>query len=238
MNATSLQLHRSFASSRDARAGIVVATGATLLGIAIWMTSPRENREEVRPRPSVPRVRIDDALPEPQKPLKKTPDPEKQKPPAAQVPTRTVQPPKAPPALPTVKTTDPAGGDGPLQSGSVSGDVMGTPGDGTGGPGTAATRLAYRFYATAVTRHIHSHLVNKADPALKRTDFAVTVLVWLRDDGRVDHVDVQHGPSAADPTDIEAGLRAALATMPPLAQPFPVGLPQPLRLAITGRMLN
>jgi protein TonB len=129
-------------------------------------------------------------------------------------------------------------------AGEPGGDELGLDADGVAGSdafGLAARRGGrsllggggdrHAWYAGVVQRDLQTALANNAE-VRRLGDYAVTVSIWLGEDGTVRRTELVNGTS--DPR-IDATLSGALAAGMRLSREPPDDLPQPIRLRITSR---
>jgi protein TonB len=110
------------------------------------------------------------------------------------------------------------------------GDV-GEGGNGIGGTGTGAGSMLalYRGYALMVRDALRSEFAERAE--LHGAYYSAVVRVWVEQDGRIRHVDLEQPTGIAS---IDAALRAAMQSTSTLNQPPPEDMPQPIRLRIVS----
>lgn len=119
-----------------------------------------------------------------------------------------------------------AAGEGasPFAAGAVANDYIGGKvGDGRG--------MQLAFFSNALQRHIQDELARNR--LLKKSDYRVTVKVWIGADGAIRRAELA-GSTGNDDTD--RAIRAALTDLGPLRSAVPENLPQPIKLRITNRM--
>lgn len=171
--------------------------------------------------------------PPPPKPQDKPPPPKPDDKPAPPAPK-----PEDVPQAQALKT-DEAAGDGPgsgLQSGAVTQEYSGQPlgsGTGGGGPALGAQRLAAASWASAANREIGDFL--QADKSLRRHDYRLQVHLWLDGRGRIVRAELLG--STGEPA-VDDALREALQRFPGTRIEPPPGLPLPLRVQLSNRMLG
>jgi protein TonB len=137
--------------------------------------------------------------------------------------------------------SDEAAGEGPgsgLAAGAVTRDYTDQkigPGNSIGGGsgGDASNRLAANTYAHAATKALNEFLVRDKD--VKRLDYKVRVALWLNPVGSLQRVELV-GSTGDEQTD--QALRTALGRFPGIGNPPPAGLPQPMRLLVSNRMMG
>jgi protein TonB len=125
-----------------------------------------------------------------------------------------------------------AAGDGPsaFGAGKVTQEYIGgTPGAGGG----AMNRLAMNSYANAVTRALNEHLAREKDLRLK--NYEVNVHVWLNPDGTLRRAQMVGSTGDAS---IDSTLNESLRRFPGAGRALPEGMPLPLRLLVSNRMLG
>ena len=108
--------------------------------------------------------------------------------------------------------------------------TIGGAGGGTG-VGPAIARAQFVGYRDIVTRHINEQLTRISE--LRSTDGQVAVLVWVDRSGRIDRVDLRD----ATPRQVELITRSLLGS-PPLREPPPTALPQPVWVLVNLRDLG
>lgn len=167
--------------------------------------------------------------PPPKEEKKPEPKPEENKPqPQEQKPV------EAPPEPQQLKMEG-AAGDGPsaFSAGSVSSEYKGGA-IGTGGGGTVGDRLAASSYGNAVKREIDTYLQRQA--ALKRAgDYGVPIQIWVRADGGLERFKLVGSTGNADTDQL---IHDALTRFPGFRNPPPSGLPQPISLKLTNRLIG
>jgi protein TonB len=114
--------------------------------------------------------------------------------------------------------------------GGAGGDAFGLVGNKGGRDLLAGGKGGFAFYTNQVQRHLQDELAKNRK--LKRTDYRVTVRVWLSKTGGVQRVDL--GGSSGD-AELDETLRVALAAAPALREGPPENMPQPIRLRIMNR---
>lgn len=168
--------------------------------------------------------------PPPKEEKKPEPKPEENKPQPQEQP----KPVEAPPEPQQLKMEG-AAGDGPsaFSAGSVSSEYKGGA-IGTGGGGTVGDRLAASSYGNAAKREIDTYLQRQA--ALKRAgDYAVPIQVWVRADGGLERFKLVGSTGSAETDQL---IQDALARFPGFRNPPPSGLPQPISLKLTNRLIG
>lgn len=87
------------------------------------------------------------------------------------------------------------------------------------------------WYGAMVKRHLEA--ITRADRRLQGHTFQVVVRLWVDVDGRFAKFDLV-GSSGDE--EVDRTLRELLAVAPPLREPPPQDMPQPVRLRVTGRL--
>ncbi|HTY98236.1 MAG TPA: energy transducer TonB [Rhodocyclaceae bacterium] len=88
----------------------------------------------------------------------------------------------------------------------------------------------FAWYKGVLQRHLQDAL--QGIVALRKKEYRVTVKLWLLPDGAVSRVELVGSTGNGD---IDDKLRSGLATLPPLAERPPDGLPQPVTMRLTSR---
>jgi protein TonB len=86
------------------------------------------------------------------------------------------------------------------------------------------------WFKTVLQRYVQAALQN--DAKLRKDDYRVVIRLWLAPDGAVSRAELV---SSTGNSDTDERLRAGLATLPPLAERPPEGLPQPVTMRVTSR---
>lgn len=170
--------------------------------------------------------------PPPPKPQDKPPPPKPDDKPAPPAP-KTPEPQQA-----QMLKSDEAPGSGPgggLVAGEVkqeySGQPVGT--GGGGGPALGANRLAAASYASTANRELSDFL--QGDKTLRRHGYRLQVHLWLDERGRISRAELMGSSGDAS---VDAALREALQRFPGTRSEPPAGLPQPLRVQLSNRMIG
>lgn len=213
-----------------------IVSGVVLLAVALLLAAcsggepPPRKQQRIVLLPAAP-----PPPPPPPKPEERPPPRPLDKPLAQDLP----KPAEAP--QPQALKTDEAAGNGPgngLAAGAVTQDYNGQPtGAGTALGGSGATdgaaRLAATVYGNATTRALNEFLVR--DKSIKLSDYKVRVALWLGSQGRLRRVELLD--STGDPQ-TDASLREALNRFPGTQTPPPPGLPQPMRVLVSNRLMG
>lgn len=102
----------------------------------------------------------------------------------------------------------------------------GGPGGGVGG----ASRLQFAFYTNQLQQRVHEEI--SRHQKLRDGDYRAVVLVWIGRDGRIQRAEVRGTSGDANRDRL---IQTALTDMPPLREPPPENMPQPVQLRITSR---
>ena len=81
---------------------------------------------------------------------------------------------------------------------------------------------------------VQSHLVAQLskDDKLRRSDYRVQLRIWFATDGRIERFELIDSTGSKE---VDDQIKLALHNMPPLKQPPPADLPQPVKLRLTSR---
>ena len=210
---------------------------ALLATLALWSLAGCDS-EPGKPRKQQMVKLLPDTPPPPPPP----PKPEDRPPPRAQDKPQPQEAPKPVDApLPQALKSDEAAGSGPgngLQAGAVTQDYtdqkigQGTS-IGSSGGDNLGNRLAANAFGNATTRALNEFLVR--DRAVKLRDYQVRVELWLTASGGLQRAELVD--SSGDPSTDQA-LRAALSRFPGSSGAPPAGLPLPLRVLVSNRMMG
>ncbi len=91
-------------------------------------------------------------------------------------------------------------------------------------------RARFAWFAGQVQSHLKTYLRRR--PELRETNYQVVLRVWFDRDGRVERYEMVGSSGNAE---LDRELRASLDTLPPLLQPPPADMPQPVKLRISNR---
>lgn len=91
-------------------------------------------------------------------------------------------------------------------------------------------RARFAWFTGQVQSHLKMNLRRR--PELRETDYQVVLRVWFGRDGRVERYEL--AGSSGNP-EIDRNLRLSLDALPPLSQPPPADMPQPVTLRISNR---
>jgi protein TonB len=215
-----------------------LATWAVVLaiaGAAVWLAREHLLKEEPRDRRIAQRVRLLDAPKPPppppppkveEKPLEVRPGRELDVPSdlAAQAPG-----PKEPAERLAVDAEGTGGSDAfGLAARRGGRDITSI---GTEKPGGGGSGVAWAWYGGVIKRHLED--VARTEKRLQGRAYQVVVQVWVAPDGRVVKFAVL-GSSGHE--EVDRALREVLAGAPPLREPPPQDMPQPVRLRFTSRV--
>jgi len=165
------------------------------------------------------------------------PPPPEQKPPEPEVKTEVKMPePEQPPEQPAQDEAPPPGEQLGLDAdANGSGDAFGLAArkggrDITtlGGPSGGGRGPAW--FAGLVQSHLQAQLYK--EDKLRRSDYKVQLRVWFAPDGRIERFELVDSTGNKD---VDDQIKLALHNMPPLKQPPPPDLPQPVKLRLTSR---
>jgi protein TonB len=106
--------------------------------------------------------------------------------------------------------------------------TIGSDKSGGGGTGIAPD---WGWYGGIVKRHFETIL--QSDERLQGHAFVVMLRLWISPDGRTGNVDMVGSTGDAE---IDQVVKDVLAGAPPLRQPPPSDMPQPVRVRITARL--
>lgn len=208
-------------------AGGIVLTVAAIVGIVLsFMTEGKPKRRTViqqiavlRPPPPPPPPKPEEKPPEPEIEKQEVKLPEPDTPPEPQQ----AEAPATPDLGVDAKGT--GNGDSFGLVGKPGGKDITTIGSGKGGD-----RTQFSFFAGSMQRHFAEQF--NRNEKLKSRDYRVVIRVWVATDGRVERFELS-GSSGNEETDV--AIRLALSQMPPMAEPPPENMPQPVRLRMTSR---
>jgi TonB family protein len=88
----------------------------------------------------------------------------------------------------------------------------------------------YAFYTNQLRREIEDTLAK--DKTLASGKYVVVVHLWLGRSGKLERFELA-GSSGVSDTDER--IKAAMAQMPPMSEPPPEDMPQPIKMRITAR---
>jgi protein TonB len=135
-----------------------------------------------------------------------------------------------PPVSQDLKMDGPAGaGDGfGIQAGKGR-DITTIGGGGTGGTGTGG-RAQFAFFTNVLQQRLQEDLM--ANKKLRSADYRAVLRIWLRDDGRVERVELAGSTGNAE---IDSTIRTVVAESAAARQSPPAGMPQPVKIEVTSR---
>lgn len=212
------------------------ALALALLAVALVLGGCGDQRD--KPRKQQMLKLLPDTPPPPPPP----PKPEDKPPPRSESKPQPQQAPKPVEApLPQVLKTDEAAGNGPgsgLAAGPVTQEytdqkigqgtlIVGAAGDG------GATRLAANAFGNAASRDLNEYLAR--DKGVKLRDYKVRVWLWLTPSGALQRAELVDSTGDAQ---TDTALRDALNRFPGTRNPTPPGLPQPMRVLVSNRLLG
>lgn len=142
-------------------------------------------------------------------------------------PQETPQPPAE-----ALKMEGPAGdGPSPFQAGAVTNDYKG--GDVATTPGRIGGKQSpsrFAWFTASIKTLIEEALAK--DKTLAGGKYSVVVHLWIEPDGKIKRYEL--AGSSGD-SNIDALIKGALSTMPPISDPVPEEMPQPVKLRVTAR---
>jgi periplasmic protein TonB len=97
-----------------------------------------------------------------------------------------------------------------------------------GGPSGGGRGQAW--FAGLVQSHLMAQL--SKDGKLRRSDYRVQLRIWFATDGRIERFELVDSTGNKE---VDDQIKLALHNMPPLKQPPPNDLPQPVKLRLTSR---
>lgn len=123
-----------------------------------------------------------------------------------------------------------AAGDGPspFTAGAVTNDYKG--GEAETGKIGGKSNARFNWFSASIKRQIEEALAK--DKTLASGKYSVVVHVWVEADGRFKRCEL--AGSSGDP-ETDSRIKAALSSMPPLADSPPDDMPQPVKLRVTAR---
>lgn len=209
--------------------GFALLMTAGAYGLYVYLSHPVK---ATKPKAQQIAVLRQQPPPPPPKPQEKPPEPEIKKE-EVKLPDPDPEPKQADDQPPPAENlgVDAAGGAGSdgfgLQGRPGGRDIttIGAVGDGTGGG-----KARFAFFSQMVQGHLQEELSKRKE--LRHSDYRVTLRLWFGDNGRIDRVELL---GSAGSEALDASLRTALASIPPLREGPPADMPQPLRLRITSR---
>ncbi len=165
------------------------------------------------------------------------PPPPEQKPPEPEVKEEVKLPePEPPPEAARDEAPPPGEQLGLDANGSGSGDAFGLAArkGGTditklGGP-SGLGRSQAAWFAGLVQSHLVAQLSKEGK--LRRSDYRVDLRVWFAPDGRIERFELLDSTGNKE---VDEQIKLVLQSMPPLKQPPPADLPQPVKLRLTSR---
>jgi protein TonB len=96
-----------------------------------------------------------------------------------------------------------------------------------GGP---ANHAQYAWFTGQVQTFLQDQL--QKNDKLRKADYRVVMRLWFTKDGRIDHYELAGSTGNAE---VDRYLQAAIGELPPLKQPPPADMPQPVKLRVTSR---
>lgn len=123
-----------------------------------------------------------------------------------------------------------AAGDGPspFQSGSVSNEYTG--GEVSTKIGGGPSKYQFAYYTDLLKTQIEDLLAK--DPTLATGAYKVVVKLWISASGKISKYELV---SVTGDEAVDALIRKTLADVPPLSEPPPSDMPQPVKLRVTAR---
>ncbi|MDO8943148.1 MAG: TonB family protein [Desulfobacterales bacterium] len=105
---------------------------------------------------------------------------------------------------------------------------------GLGKPGgQSGSGVTWGWYSGVIQSYLES--IARADKRLQGQTFVIVVRLWIASDGRVSKFALVESTGDAK---VDQALRDLLANAPPIRQPPPQEMPQPVRLRVTARLVN
>jgi periplasmic protein TonB len=207
-----------------------VVIGAGLLGfvgVVAWsayalMSDTKSTRKQV-----VQISLLKPPAPPPPPPQQKPPEPEVKEEVKLPEPEQTPRAEDAPP--PSDQTAVDATGSGPGDDFNVVGKKGGTDITTLGASGGGG-RDVQAWFGGLVKSHLQAQF--SKDEKLRRADYRVLLRIWFLSDGRIDRFEL--AGSTGD-NQIDHDLKLAMDHMPPLKQPPPPGIDQPVKLRVVSR---
>ena len=86
------------------------------------------------------------------------------------------------------------------------------------------------WFAGLVQSHLQAQLYK--EEKLRRSDYRVQLRIWFAPDGRIERFEMV---GSTGNKEVDDQIKLALHNMPPLKQPPPADLPQPVKLRLTSR---
>lgn len=198
--------------------------GAIGYGISKLMSGGAPHKKQITTIKLLP-----DTPPPPPPPPPKEPPKEQPKEAPKEVPKEVPKPAEVPPAE-NLKMEGAAGdGPSPFAAGQVTNDYKGGDVKTIGSDGGAK----FNWYAGLVKSRIEDAL--EKDKAITEGQYKLVVSVWIRANGDVERVELLQSDAKAE---VEAAVKSALNSMPPLREAPPEGMPQPIKLRISARKMG
>jgi protein TonB len=94
--------------------------------------------------------------------------------------------------------------------------------------GLGRDKLAW--FAGMVQSHLQAYF--SRNEKLRTADYRIVLRVWFAKDGRIERFELVDSTGNAT---LDGSIRLAMDSMPPLRQPVPTDIPQPVKLRVTSR---
>ena len=208
--------------------GILLVFLVIFIGLVVWFVRSMMSDSKPTRRQAVQQISLlkPPPPPPPPKPEEKPPEPEIKKEEVK------IDQPKQPDEAPKpAENEPPAGKDlGVDADGAAGGDNFGLVGRKGGRDLLGGAGGKYGGFSNLLRQQIQASLAK--DKRLRELDYKVIVRLWLTRDGHVQRYEL--GSSTGNP-ETDQAINQALAKLPPMQEPPPEDMPQPVKLRLTSR---